>query len=140
MITVETEEMNEIFTKYHLKGLPFEPVIHHIKKGDLTGDPHDHPWSFTSFVMKGEYTEERYTFNSRDGIGWYKHEIERKQGTSFEVDAKSIHRIISTSEGGCYTIITPKEKSQRSGFWRFDSDQRVYYRPWDEKEFKPYKS
>lgn len=34
--------------------------VHEILRSDIGRDPHDHPWSYLTIVLKGGYVEERY--------------------------------------------------------------------------------
>jgi hypothetical protein len=44
-------------------GLNFGDVyLHHIVRSDDDPDPHDHPWGFTGLILKGGYTDHRYTW------------------------------------------------------------------------------
>lgn len=141
MITVETEELNEIFTKYHLRGMPFDAVIHHIKEGDK-GDFHDHPFDFTTHILKGWYVEEIASDRDARMYGqWFSTRTwNRNIDDTFHVKAETIHRITEVSREGCWTIIKPLQAARlKSGFWRPGPDNTVLYRPWDEPDFKPYK-
>jgi hypothetical protein len=129
-MTLEEEKMSEAFTKFHIKGLPFDAVLHRFTGVD-NEDPHDHPFGFTSFVIKGWYTERVY-----DTDGNWKY-IHRKAGDSFRVEASTIHHIVEVSEGGCWTIVLPEKHERKSGFYRFGDE--TMHRFWDETEFKPLK-
>jgi hypothetical protein len=46
------------FRRYRLLQTPwFAVYLHQIKKSDEEKDPHDHPWKFWSFLLKGSYRE-----------------------------------------------------------------------------------
>lgn len=46
------------FRRYRLLSTPwFNIYIHHILSSDLDVDPHDHPFSFHSLILKGAYQE-----------------------------------------------------------------------------------
>lgn len=46
------------FQRYRLLQLPFFAVyIHYIAKSDEDKHPHNHPWNFTSIILKGGYKE-----------------------------------------------------------------------------------
>lgn len=119
----EQEKMNEVFTKYHIKGLPFDAVIHHFSKEDENDHIHDHPFGFTSHVLHGWYIERVY-YKSRTYTGrWRYRDIRRAEGTSHNVEAETIHEILEVSPGGCYTIIRPREKVQEVSFYKFIDDK-----------------
>jgi hypothetical protein len=44
-------------------GLNFGDVyLHHIVRSDDDPDPHDHPWGFLGFILKGGYLDQSYTW------------------------------------------------------------------------------
>ena len=131
-ISVIEEKMSDEFTKFHLKGFPFDAVVHKFTEPDK-GYPHDHPFGFQSHVLKGSYIERiycRYKLTFLD--------VTRKAGDSFFVPATHIHQIIDLPDGECYTIITPLHKERESGFWKFE-DGKAYFNQWNEPEFKEVK-
>lgn len=45
-------------------GLNFGDVyLHHIVRSDDDPDPHDHPWSFLGFILKGGYRDDQYRWH-----------------------------------------------------------------------------
>lgn len=133
---INVEHMNRIFTKYHLnqhgeQPWPFRPVIHHFKGPD-TGAPHDHPWSFTSFVLSGSYVEEVYTI-AEDGA-WSMEVVERPAGTSHRVEATHIHRIIELPQGECWTMVMSGPNEREPHFWKFN-EKGIYCRPWFKRAY-----
>ena len=136
-----TERMSNEFTKYHLNRYgrqpwPFRPVIHHFTGPDVDG-PHDHPWSFTSFILSGSYIEEVYIL-SEDRQTWTREVIERRAGSSHKVEATHIHRIIELPEGECWTMVIAGPKERVPHFWKF-SEGGIFVRPWNRRDFKPLK-
>jgi len=127
-ISVVEEKMSDEFTKFHLKGFPFDAVVHKFTEPDK-GYPHDHPFGFTTYILKGSYLERIY---DKDGNSM---EIIRESGTCHFVPATLIHKIISLPDGDCYTIITPMPKEREPGFWKFE-DGKAYFKQWNEPEFK----
>lgn len=127
-LTVRVEVMADHMTKYHIEGLPFPLVLHQFSAPDH-GDPHDHPWGFHSFIMKGGYTEEVFL---DDGPQIRYHD----EGDSFYISSDHIHRITSLNGGGeCWTAILPQPGEPRtSGFYQFE-DGKIYHRFWHEGEF-----
>lgn len=128
------EKMNDVFTKYHIKGLPFDAVIHHFSEKDKNEHIHDHPFGFTTHILKGSYIERVYTLDA-DNKTWYVKEIHRREGESHFVPANLIHEIIDLPEGECYTIITPGPWEKEVFFYRFEGN-KVERRKWDETDFK----
>lgn len=129
------EKMNDIFTKYHIQGLPFNAVIHHFSEKDKNEHIHDHPWSFTSHVIKGSYIERIYEIiNGRIEIT----DVLRREGTSHFVPATLIHEILDFPKGQCTTIVLPQPWQRETHFWKFE-DGVAYSRKWNESEFKKVK-
>lgn len=131
-LTIRHEPMSPIFDKFHIEGLQFGAVIHHFTEPD-TGDPHDHPFDFTTHILSGGYIERVYSIDSTDGDFRYK-DIHRKPGAAHAVKATDIHQIISLPDGECFTLMIPGPWKRKSGFWRFDEDG-VKFREWDQQEF-----
>lgn len=122
--------MSDSFTKYHLNGFPFDGVIHKFTEPD-NGDPHDHPFAFNTFIVKGSYIERRWDVNTGEF-----HDTHRTRGESFLVEASTVHQIIALPEGECWTFILPERWERKSGFYRF-ADGETLHRYWDEKRFGP---
>lgn len=129
MLNLREERMADHFVKHHVEGLPAAAVFHQFSQVDH-GDPHDHPWSFTSFVLHGGYVEE--VFDRETGSSKL---VNHTVGESFYVPAKHIHRIVALPAGECFTIILPGEPEQKSGFWEF-SPEGARHRYWDQAEFQ----
>lgn len=127
MITIEKEIMNNVFTKVHIRGLPFDAVLHRFTDAE-PGAIHDHPFSFVSHVLKGGYIEKVYTINP--GGYWHSELIHRKPGTSHTVTATCIHEIVELPKGECWTLILPGVHERTSCFWKFYPNA-IAYRPWN---------
>lgn len=128
MLSLREERMADHFVKHHVEGLPAAAVFHQFSQVDH-GDPHDHPWPFTSFVISGGYVEQVFQLDGSSEL------VHRKVGDSFRIDAKHIHRIIDLPAGECTTIILPGPHEQKSGFYQF-REGRAWHRFWDQEEFQ----
>lgn len=128
MLDLREERMGHHFTKWHIGGLPRSAVIHRFSETD-NGDPHDHPWGFTSFVIHGGYVEQVFQLDGTSQL------IHREPGQSFYIPAQHIHRIVDLPAGECTTIILPGEHEQTSGFYQFREDG-AYHRYWDQPDFQ----
>ena len=117
MVTVETEKMSDIFMKYHLGNLPFAAVIHEFKEAEpLDALAHNHPFSFTTFIMHGWYVE-RIWYRQNPNTKWRYYDVKREEGRAYTVDASRIHQIIDMSKGGCYTMMIPQGEKTDWGFY-----------------------
>ncbi len=65
---------------------------------------HDHPASFISFILKGNYIENR--------SGYY---IRRRWLNI--IKAEDSHRIVEVKEGGCISLVFTSRKIREWGFW-----------------------
>ena len=129
MIQIREEKMNDIFTKYHITfaGLHL-CVLHRFTGGDM-GDPHDHPWDYTTHILKGGYVEEVYNIQA-DGK-WNVRLLTRKEGDVISLPAQHIHRIIHLPEGECWTMVTTGGPVHVSSFYKFTKagvKQRYWYK------------
>ena len=114
MLDIREIPLGPHMTKYHFQQ-PGIPAMHHMRAPDL-GDPHDHPFAFSSFVLFGGYREEVFEL---DGSSRF---IEHRKGESFYVPAKRIHRIVELFKGECWTITLPEQFEQEWGFYQFRDD------------------
>lgn len=131
-IKVKREKMNAVFTKHHLRGLPFDAVIHHFSEKDQHEHIHDHPFGFTTHILKGSYVERIYEI-FEDGT--YTSSVHhRKEGDSHFVPASTIHEIIELPEGECFTLIRPNAPEKETFFYRFE-EGKVFKRQWNKRKF-----
>lgn len=133
MIHVSEERMSDEFLKTHVKGLPFDAVIHQFSAPDKGLLPHDHPYSFTSHVLHGGYVERVYLIDG--GGGWRSELVHRPPGSVHFVLATHIHEIIELPKGDCHTLIIPGKKVRESRFWLFEENQ-IRSRAWNQEEFE----
>lgn len=133
-IKIKREKMNSVFTKYHVTGLPFEAVIHHFSEKDQNEHIHDHPFGFTSHILKGSYIERIYEILD-DGT-YISSEHHRTEGSTHYVPAHTIHEITELPEGECFTLIRPEEWEKETFFYRFEGG-KVYKRKWNQRKFIP---
>ncbi len=125
---IRTERMSDFFMKYHVEGLPFAAVFHQFTSVD-TGDPHDHPWGFRTFIVQGGYEEEVFNFNgTSEKFRWV-------VGDSVLVPATRVHRITKLFNDECWTLILPGPWEQKSGFYQW-RDGHPWQRRWDEPDFQ----
>jgi hypothetical protein len=67
--------------------------IHHILRADHARDPHNHPWSFRTIILRGWYIErrdDRYHF--------------RTNGETARLNADGFHHIADVGSGGVWTL------------------------------------
>ena len=129
------EKMSQAFTKHLLdftgKLSPFHMVVHHFTAPD-TGNPHDHPFRFTTHILKGGYVERVYSVNV-DG-SWSTEDVLRAPGTTHVVEAECIHELIDLPQGECWTVMIPEQKVREPQFWRF-SAEGAFTRVWNKRKW-----
>lgn len=110
----------------------FGILLHRIYLPDSDRDPHDHPWDFTSIVLRGGYTEHVY-WPHATGIGIYKETTWR---------LLSVHRItrdlahrITTLQPGTVTLVLTGPRRREWGFWT--EDGWVHWRTYVDAKFAP---
>jgi hypothetical protein len=134
MTTADIERMNERFAKLHLGVGKFAITLHHFTGPDV-GDPHDHPYPFTTTILAGGYVEEVWR---RGKDGWSSRLVHREVGSSHRVGASSIHRIVALPQGECVTSVVWHAEGARRREPRFYRLRRgvMQSRRWDEPRFK----
>lgn len=104
------------------KWFPWSIRIHHIRLADQDRDLHDHPWNARTFILQGNYVEERenpeyesalptHAFNSPIGP-----RIRRSAGDTARLNFGEFHRIDSVSTGGVWTLFV---SGPYQGTWGF---------------------
>lgn len=135
-LSITTEQLAPFFTKHHIHGLPFGASLNEFTAPDK-GDYHDHPASFTTYILQGGYEEEIANLFPDGKINYYAR-VRHLPGTCHKVAATDIHKITRLLAGPCITLMVPHSGHVRkSGFWRF-AGGCSYFRPWDETEFREY--
>lgn len=125
---IHVEQMGPHFTKVHLPGGP----VHIFTEPD-TGPAHDHPWPLTTHILAGGYVEEEFVLHADGTHSVITHE--RRPGTSHQVQAGTVHRIVALPAGFCVTRAEPGPKQQEPGFYEFRPDG-TYHRYWYEPEYQ----
>jgi hypothetical protein len=132
--TVTPERMNDRFTKLHLAIGTSPLTLHHFTGPDV-GDPHDHPYAFTTTILAGGYIEEVWR---RSPGGWSSRLVHREVGSSHRVGARTIHRIVELLHGECITSVvwhTEGVERRQPRFWRYRNGV-MWSRRWDQPGFK----
>lgn len=137
---LKIERMNEVFTKYHLnpKGklpLPIRPVIHQFTGLEIDEVPHDHPFSFYSYILFGGYVERIYSQNSA-GV-WETEDVFRAPHTVHQVPANRIHQIVGLPAGEATTLIDAGPKVQEPAFYRW-LNGIAERRQWNHRKWRAY--
>lgn len=106
----------------------FGVYVHWIHEPDSDRDPHDHPWNFLSFILRGGYTEYIWNNPSYHNDKAYKRRWLR--GTWHKMRRGQAHRIDSLEADTISLIFVGK----RQGSWGFYTAQHgwVDWRDYEE--------
>ncbi|MCZ7644776.1 MAG: hypothetical protein M5U26_05755 [Planctomycetota bacterium] len=103
---IKTPEGEPYLTRYTLLHLPgLRVYLHHLHRADEDRHLHDHPWNFTSLVLKGGYVEETLA-GSR----------EHRPGAVIRHRAEDVHRVASLPKGSAWTLVFCGRKRRSWGF------------------------
>lgn len=113
--------------------------LHKIARSDDDPDPHDHPWDFRTFVLKGGYTDEAYFWRDfpkcwNEGPGLRSHwadDVVKAPATRFR-PYHHIHRVILPDDKPAWTLVLTSgyRKTNGNADWNFVTvDRKV---PWRE--------
>ena len=96
----------------------FSIRLHHWIASDDQRFPHDHPWWYTSFILKGGYTDK-----SPEG--------DRHVSAGSVVHFKAAHQhSVLVDPGGCWTLMITGPERREWGFWvkgRFRRRNKYFY-------------
>lgn len=103
----------------------FGIYLHHIHRADLDPDPHDHPWSFMSIVLTGDYTESVWRIKGRRADL----DPETRVRSRYSVRVLSRHsaHIITRVSRPLWTLVITGPRKSDWGFWTGDGG----YVRWD---------
>lgn len=102
----------------------FGIYLHDIYEPDADRDPHNHPWSFISIVLRGAYVERLYTDPTSDVFHSRLHAYPR--WSVHKMNRTSAHRIVECAPG-LKTLIIVGPRRANWGFFTKDG-----YVPWQE--------
>jgi hypothetical protein len=92
----------------------FGVYLHHIEQPDLDRDPHDHPWSFGSLVLRGGYVER---FHPYPNVHRDFHVVTRqwRRWSWHRMGTATAHRITSV-QPGTVTLVFVGRRRRDWGF------------------------
>lgn len=99
----------------------FGLYVHHITAPDPQEDPHDHPWNFTSVVLKGWYVEAIHRivpdFNARGSRAHFSGVNRWRLGSVHRMQSGGVaHRIVQHAPS-TWTLILRGKRTREWGFW-----------------------
>lgn len=99
--------------------------FHVIHREDKDRDPHDHPWAFRSFVLRGSYRESQWVplprswWQPMSQARWLRvsaGHFRRSAGEDHEVFPGLFHKITAVLDGPVLTLCVLGEKQDSWGF------------------------
>jgi len=118
-IVMDRVENEPYLERYYLflkerKSFPFNVFLHKFLKSD-PDDVHDHPWPYTTVILKGGYWEWIPIF---DSVGRKTGVIQHWRGPGHfrTCSANSFHRIELDPNVSCWTLFMPGPKQREWGF------------------------
>jgi hypothetical protein len=129
-IILEKDNPEEIYLK-RLRVIQTPLVslyIHWINKPDNDRGPHDHPWAFLSFIVRGGYTEKFH----KDPYSHASRTKTHKRFSLHRMGLKSAHRITYAKPNTITAIITGPRK-RNWGFYVPDApgSKSIKFVPWE---------
>jgi hypothetical protein len=104
-----------LFRRWYLtpRRWPCVVLIHHFLSPDVDPDPHDHPWPFLTFILKGGYHEHVYTAAAPARLV---RELVARPGTARYRSAKHVHKVARLLTGSCWTLVVTFGRRRTWGF------------------------
>lgn len=104
----------------------FGVYLHWIRTPDPDLDPHDHPWTFWSFVVRGAYEEMKWPFPS---VSMQQRQPWRyRRWSRHRMDKFSAHYITAV-EPNTVTLVVVGPRTRNWGFWTPSG-----FMPWQQYE------
>lgn len=101
------------------RGTDSQWFLHNIRKPDKGRALHDHPWNFTTRILKGGYREQLRTPVRANRVGFKESSFvfyDRMPGDKMTVGANHTHRIDDVY-GSTYTLVNAGPAVRTWGFW-----------------------
>lgn len=127
-----TDVDNEFITRLHIVKAPwFAICLHWIHKPDPEPYLHDHPVSFLSIILRGEYSERRY--RQTGSHQWFDgFSVRRRWFNWIKASRDDRHSITQVAPGGALTLCFMGPKTQEWGY--HTPDGWVYWRDYNAKK------
>ena len=117
---IKNKDDKPFLTRYYLlfrhipNWMPFNAFIERYTDSD-SGDLHDHPWGYFTFVLSGGYWEHIYVDDDRNRI------IRVWRGAGYSTVAHATHEkciSLSSRKGQCWTLTISFRRDREWGFYR----------------------
>lgn len=110
----------------------FSIYLHYIPRPDEDRDPHDHPWTFRSLLLRGGYEEEVFVWDEVSKQRRFLKRNVRKAVALGMRPAETVHQIISV-QPNTWTLMFTGPVQRQWGFLTETGwvDWRTYLNIWD---------
>jgi hypothetical protein len=99
---------------YLIETRPFKLYLHIIKRSDDDPDPHDHPWDFTTLILKNGYIDESYVLNP-----WGRDNSDKDELSFLSVrhrKAEHVHQVKLKEGRPAWTLVVLGKYRRKWGF------------------------
>lgn len=128
-LTVPCEDGQPYLVRLRIVQTPwFGVYLHDIYEPDADRDPHDHPWSFVSIVLRGSYTERLHTAPRVDLTQWRTNTWRRF--SAHRMGRDTAHRITQAAPGLKTLVLV----GRRRGDWGFFTEPWGGWVQWQQYE------
>jgi hypothetical protein len=94
----------------------FSLMVHWINEADTGRHPHDHPWGFWSWVVRGGYWEEVWPTERHFDLGIPPLQFAHHRWSVHRMGVESAHKIVLATDGLITVVLTGK-RQRRFRFW-----------------------
>lgn len=121
-LMIKKKGRDYMWRKYLISTPYFGIYLHHIMLPDQDRGPHDHPWNFWTFVLKGWYEERVTTLGSPAVEGrWISpgHLTVARRHRRFSLrrlKVNQLHKVTELSRGGAWTLCFVGRRQREWGF------------------------
>lgn len=142
--TVDGQKVCYLRRFYLFERKSFKLYLHVIKRDDDDPDPHDHPWDFTTLILKNGYVDESYEFgeSDRQTVNGYVTGTYRRTNKKDELHflsvrkrkAEHLHQVKLRDGKPAWTIVLLGQYRRKWGFVKPDGKWvmwREYLNYWD---------
>ena len=126
-LTIRKRGRDYMKRRYLLSTPWFGIYLHHILLPDQDRGPHDHPWNMRTFILKGWYVEEVFTFGvplgehnqivaSENRLKVLAKPRQHRRFSLMKLTTDQLHRITQLSRGGAWTLCLVGRRQREWGF------------------------
>ncbi len=91
----------------------FGVYLHWIYAPDRDRDPHDHPWPFVSWILRGGYTERVWVKMWHESVGFTR----KRDRWSGHTMSTTVAHSVTAVDPGTVTFVVVGRRCRQWGFW-----------------------